>query len=476
MSVFGRLFIVWMAGCSLLFGCSTGSGDGKALPDVAEVGGSPDAGLDVGTVDEVRAPDGAATDGQDAAGPDEVEAPAGRIAEMEFGDFQAWAEPIADYIAVGEGTPNAAKFNRAITDLRLFEGRLWFGYGDATYNMGGNTPIEFRYFESSEEPTALSAMVNGEGQGAPQATPEATGEEQIDHYRVCDGVLWQAGIDSTDADELWTQAKAEPKPIEGNVYALDGTAWNKYRTIPGGEHVHDVISWKGDLYAVGSGADIRPEFEAGQIFRYLWRSTDHQTFETVQRIQHPEPGKGDTRFVHLLPAGDTLYLFGYQSDWAAEMTYIQNAIYTGGTEVADIPKSNLLYGLFPFGTVPLPDGSGLVYGVDIGLGDPVLSLVHVLADGSPVRLDDFGTYSVVDIDVREDTGEILYLAYEGNAYGVQLPEYAMHVFVADVAAPAQTVDLMQYTSAQPAGQIAYWDEALFLGTVDGQVLKAPRTN
>ncbi len=158
------------------------------------------------------------------------------------------------------------------------------------------------------------------------------------------------------------------------------------------------------------------------------------------------------------------------------MTYIQNAIYTGGTEVADIPKSNLLYGLFPFGTVPLPDGSGLVYGVDIGLGDPVLSLVHVLADGSPVRLDDFGTYSVVDIDVREDTGEILYLAYEGNAYGVQLPEYAMHVFVADVAAPAQTVDLMQYTSAQPAGQIAYWDEALFLGTVDGQVLKAPRTN
>src|SRR6185503_18386492 len=68
----------------------------------------------------------------------------------------------------------------------------------------------------------------------------------------------------------------------------------------------------GTLYAVGSGAANRAEFEGGRVFRYLWRSTDEgRSFTVVYRAMFPELDKGDTRFRKLLAVGHTLYVFGY---------------------------------------------------------------------------------------------------------------------------------------------------------------------
>ena len=54
---------------------------------------------------------------------------------LEIGEFEAWAEPIPDAIATGEAAFEG-DFDRGITTLRPFEGRLWMGYGDATRNLG----------------------------------------------------------------------------------------------------------------------------------------------------------------------------------------------------------------------------------------------------------------------------------------------------------------------------------------------------
>ncbi len=401
-----------------------------------------------------------------------------QIADQEFGAFEEWATPIADYIELGDGTQYASVYNKSITDLIVFDGRMWLGYGDATYNLGGFTPIEFRYFQSSDDPAQLSAIVNGDGEGEVQQTPEQTGEEQIDRYRICDGELLQPGIDSIDADELWTQANTDPPAVEGNVYSLNDVTWDKYRSIPGGEHVHDLMFWNGALYSVGSGADNRIEFEAGEIFRYLWKSEDGgEVFETVQRVGHPDPGNGDTRFVHLLPVTNMLYVFGYESDWTQETTHINNSVYSGGDAIADIPDGNHLADVFPWGTAALPDGTGLVYGIDIGVSPARHTISHVAGDGSAERLASFNGYRILDIDYHVETDELVYLACEGDEYGGDPPEvYNLHVLVADAATPGETVDVLQHSVVDSPGALAYWDGALFLGTNNGHVLKAGQTN
>ena len=62
-----------------------------------------------------------------------------------IGGFEAWAEPIPDAIKAGEAAFEG-DFDRGITTLRPFEGRLWMGYGDATRNLGSEVPVEFRWF------------------------------------------------------------------------------------------------------------------------------------------------------------------------------------------------------------------------------------------------------------------------------------------------------------------------------------------
>lgn len=397
--------------------------------------------------------------------------PPPKIAEQQFGAFEPWATPIDDYLAVGEMFQPSG-FRRSITDLAPFGERMFFGYGDADYNLGEHTPIEMRYFASPDDPAAKPTLIDGEGQGAPQTTPYQSGEEQIDRYRVLDGVLWQAGIDSTDPDELWTQANTTPKGIQGNAYRLDGDTFVKRRTITGGEHVHDLAAWKGAVYGVGSGADTRMEFEGGMIFRYLWRTTDlGGTFETVKRIMHPNPGKGDSRFVHLLPTTNKIYLFGYESVFATNSGTIKNASYDGQT-VTDLTMTDPLRPIFPDGTLALPDGTGIVYGVDVSTPPSHLTTGHVGADGSLTILSSFVGSTVVDTQLAE-TGEIVYLATAGDSIGGPDPtSWDVRVLVADASAPDTTKELVHLTMDVAPISIAYWRGALFLGTNDGKVLKA----
>lgn len=394
------------------------------------------------------------------------------IADHAFGPFEAWASPIEDYKAVGEAEL-PGKYDPGIGELAPFGDRLWLGYGDGNYNMGTYTPIEFRFFASATDPAHAAALVEAAGEGAPQDVPTRSGEEAIDRYRYLDGALWQAGVDSIDADELWTQANTDPKGIEGNAYVLGGDVWEKDRSIVGGEHVHDFASRQGAVYGVGSGADLRSEFEAGQIFRYLWKTADGgETFTTVERIQHPTPGAGDTRWVHLLSTSQRLFLFGYESDFAAGSASIRNAVYDAGAATTALGAGDDLAEMFALGTLPLPDGTGLVHGVDVGGATLRYALWQVAAEGAVAPIDLAGAH-VLDLALNDATAELLYLVAPGDAYPADDPStWELSVLVAPAATPAAWVAIASYSGAEGARAIAFWQHALFLGTSEGHVLKA----
>jgi len=395
------------------------------------------------------------------------------LAERRFQAFAPWATPIADYQAVGE--VEQPFFDPGINELMPAGQRLWIGYGDGTYNLGEILPIEFRYFAGPDDPAAAAATVDGAGQGAEQTSPTQSGEEVIANYRVAGGALWQAGLDSIDADELWTQAQGEPKAIAGNVYRLEGEIWRKFRSLVGGEHVQDVTFWDGAHYAVGSGADWRSEFEAGEIFRYLWRSDDEgASFTTVTRIQHPTPGAGDTRWVWLLPLAGGLHLFGYESDFATGSASISNARTTDGESVTVLAAGEELADIWADGTLGLPDGSGLLWGTQVAGGALVNEIWHVSADGLPTRLEAFAGRSVLDVQLVDETDEILFLARDGDAYGEELYSVASRVFVAPATSPqdVEEVDVPPRASTDAPRALAYWLGALYLGTEHGEVLRA----
>ncbi len=376
---------------------------------------------------------------------------------LRFEAATPWADPIRAYLEAGEEHfPQG--FSRGITTLEVFDGRLWMGYGDATRNMGSKVPIEFRSLASSDDPTWVAAPVLAGGQGAPQRTPTDTGEEQIEPYRVCGGVLCQAGVDSTDADELWTQAKGPERRIEGNFFRYEDGSWRKLRTIPGGEHVHDLGFLDGVIYAVGSGADDRAEFEGGQIFRYLWRSRDQgATFETVQRVLYPEFGKGDTRFRKLLAVGRTLYVFGYvePDGGPREGRHLR----VGDGELEEL--GGVLATRVVARTYELPDGTGLV----VTRSQDGRTRVFRARENGFTDLVAWAERRVIDAAVAPEHARLLVLSGDLGE-----PEhFAVHSASLDAL---EELELALDFGLEAPSALALWEHRLFIGTNAGAIWRA----
>ena len=376
------------------------------------------------------------------------------IREHEFGEWTDWARPIDDVLEIGQAE-FGDDFSHGIHDLKAHQDRLWMGYGDANVNLGGVVPISFRAFTDANEPTIEIGM--------------SSGEEQIDRFRLLDGVLWVPGVDSLGTDE-----EVHFPLIGGNVYTLDDQVWNKHATVHGGEHVHDVASWDGAAWAVGSGADNRDEFESGQIHRYLWRSQDDGvSWMTMTREPFPDPGSGDTRWVHLLPQEDDLYLFGYEYNWIEGVVSVSNARFDGW-DLHSLSNSETLEDIYAFGTLDLGTDLGLVWGVDVD----EFSLQNEawwVEDGERHLLESLSGRSLVDVTLREDTGELLFLSYEGDVYGAAQDEWSLALHVAAVDSPDDMEELRTWSDLALPRSIEFYEGALFLGTEDGAVRRSQGT-
>ena len=230
-------------------------------------------------------------------------------------DLIFWGNPIEDYIE--SATPIFTDFEKGISSLEVFEDILFIGYGDASVNVGSEFPIEFRILKSLDQKKPDKIRVIANGQGAAQRSKYDTGEEKIIKFAQFDNNLWQPGYDSNTQDELYTQSlPTEKKLIQGNVFKLqrlDGElVFKKNRNILGGEHVIDIDMFNNRIFAVGSGANNREEWDSGFVYRYIWESNDGgENFRTFYRNTFDIANYGDTRFRALLSSEDKLFVFGY---------------------------------------------------------------------------------------------------------------------------------------------------------------------
>ena len=423
-----------------------------------------DAATDDTAVTDVAADTDAVTADELLTDTDAAEPPTA-IAEQAFGAFAAWSSPIEDFRLFGVND-NIEGFTQEITDLVVFDDQLWLGYGDANLNFGtkltgiGAGGIQFRYFDDPDNATAKGDLNSG--------------EEMIEHYRLFDGGLWYAGVDSTDQDELTSRPL-----IGGNFYRHDDDGWKKFRSVPGGEHVHDTAFFDGRIFTVGSGATDRTEWEAGNIFRYLWESSDRgETFTVTHRIGHPtQGGTGDSRFVHLLPVGDTMYLFGYWSDFAQNQAYVANAHYDGAAVTEFVTEdTSLLKGIWPTATLPLPNDTGLVWGVNVDTATLKYQIWQVAADGTVTALDAFTGKQVFDVGYYPDTEELIYLVYDGDAYADLVDPVATTVYAAPLADPNDIKEIATYNDTPRIVSVAYWQGYLFAGTNDCRIFRASATD
>ncbi len=391
-------FVLLLAGCS----GSGGQGDDGGLD-----GGDPDAGV---------LPD---------------------IEELTFGAFEPWAEPIEDWIINQRLSLGHMEFNRAITDLIVWDDRLWFGYGDATLNLG---PVDLRHF-TEPEPEAV-------------AWDFTTDEEQVDQYRHLGEVLAVPGVDATEDG------------LMGNAYTLSpGGSWYKSRTLEMAWHVHDIAVLDDVVYACGSGGTL-DDYNNSTVKALFFRSQDGgRTFETVAQIPHPDP-PGDHRFTHLLAVGDAVYALGYRSDLQVINGFVafrQDA--DGFAPYADWPY------FFVTHTASLTSDLGLVVGVDVSSDPLTWGCLMATPDSgfSPAAICEGKT--VLDVEPLGD-GRALLLYLSGDAYPVDV----IGPWEVGVGLTTDGTDLTELTSQTletMPDSIAFWRGSLYLGMSNGQVWHSP---
>lgn len=409
-------------------------GDATVAADAADTAGPAD--------DTVAPADTAADASEDTRG--DTAPTVAAIASQTFGPPEAWATPIADFLAAGEAEVKSLAFLRGIHDLVAYEGRLYLGFGDANLNLGRVFPIDFRAFTDPADATAHGELVSD--------------EEQLERYRVVGADLLMAGVDATE--DAWL----------GNVYRRTPEAgWVKHRTVQNGVHVHDVAGFQGAVYAVGSGATPE-QWGAGDIYGHLWRSTDGLASWDIVAQVHNE-GTGDSRLTRLLPFDDELWAFGYRTNAEGLIDLLPHGAWDGAAFTL-LPADHALASVYVIETDGVGPSRGLVRGRDFGVSPSVQRAWWFAPNATATVIAAFDGLTVVDVDVVEATGELLALTVDGADWRPEAPgEKRVRAWVsaADGDTWSEVFDLRTYI---PPKSIAWWRGAIYLGTDTGEVWRA----
>ncbi|MFO0625532.1 MAG: hypothetical protein U0325_07920 [Polyangiales bacterium] len=351
-----------------------------------------------------------------------------------------WSQPLADYLAAGERVAAGRAFLRGVQDLAVFQGRLFVGYGDANINLGRETPIEVRAF-SDARPDGVAAEFR-------------TDEEQIEQYRTLGDELWIAGVDATE--DAWL----------GNVYGRVRGAWTKHRTVGNGVHVHDIARWRGALWAVGSGG-TPAEWNAGDIYGHLWRSDDDARSFTIA-ARHHNQGRGDARWIRLLPLRDAMLLFGYRTGAAAGNTTVVNQRWDG-TAATALAADDPLRAMFVVETLARRDGGGLVRGAVTTGGRLAHRALRVDPEGRAAEIPALRGRQVLDAWEDPETRELLVLSADEDTWGATPLQYAVRL---DVTADLDGfTEVVSFVTDDPTRAVARWRDHIYLGRDDGALLR-----
>lgn len=147
---------------------------------------------------------------------------------------------------------NANVYPRNVWSLMAFQGKLYIGNGNSS--------------NYAPSPNAGPAPILSYDPVANAVTEEfLTADEQVDVFRVINGELVIPGHDPLGSWD-W-----------GNFYRLRNGAWSLTRTIPGGVHNFDMVSFGGALWAaLGSkdGGAVDESLDDGQTW------TEYQTWNS----------------------------------------------------------------------------------------------------------------------------------------------------------------------------------------------------
>ncbi len=369
------------------------------------------------------------------------------ISELSFPVPTLWAEPIEDYLLAGFDEVGNWNFMRGIHDLVVYLDRLYLGYGDANENLGRVIPIGFRYFASAQQPTATNEFDSD--------------EEQLDHFRLIGDDLFMPGVDATE--DAWL----------GNVYFRRSTSgWVKSRTLDEGVHVHDVVGFQNNHYAVGSGSSEQ-EWNNGDIYAHLWRSTDSgESFDIVAREHNG--GTGDARWVWLLPNADGLYLFGYTSNAQFKIDNLIGGIYDGN-DVNLLAEAHTLRWVFVtqtdvIGTPETAGAIGIVRGVNLQQSPLRYEIWKLDSAGNVTPITGLAGKTVLDIYEHPPTGEVLLLTNDDYQASFNLTEWDVKILLTTEF--ESFTELVSFHTDVPPKSLAYWQGHLFYGTDHGQLWRA----
>ncbi|MFC4811422.1 hypothetical protein [Paenibacillus sp. GCM10023250] len=127
-------------------------------------------------------------------------------------------------------------YGKNVWDMQLFNNKIYFGHGNSS-NSGPEPncgPVPIRYLDLNSDTFGVENVSNTSSTHAD--------EEQIDRFRIINCILTIPGHD----------AKGESWDF-GNFYRLESGIWKKYRNIPKGIHVYDMVAFNGRLFsAIGS--------------------------------------------------------------------------------------------------------------------------------------------------------------------------------------------------------------------------------
>ena len=131
-------------------------------------------------------------------------------------------------------------YARNIWDMQLHNGKIHLGAGNSSNT--GPAPNSGR--------VAVYSLLPEENRFRKEFI---AAEEQVDSFRILDGVLYIPGHDAT---QTWDY---------GNIHYLDQASdqWIKLRTLPKALHVYDVLMHGGLLYAAGSVPEHGAVFTSG---------------------------------------------------------------------------------------------------------------------------------------------------------------------------------------------------------------------
>lgn len=228
--------------------------------------------------------------------------------------YEAYVEWL-DSTPLREGRPETL-----VDDLTVFDGSLYIGLGDYTFNVGSRYCVALGGACPQEDADGHGMPLYRLDPGSSTVAIERVlHEEEIGSFRRTAELLMVPGWDATlgdgpppcSEDDARVPCPEElayeyPRFKRSETHLRRGDAWLPESELDLGIHVFDHAVVDGALYAAGS-IDLFPDTSA---FAAVWRSDDvGSTWDLVFSDEHEE--EAFRRMTALVPLGDSIVALGY---------------------------------------------------------------------------------------------------------------------------------------------------------------------